>query len=314
MNFIYLLPATNTPHGGIRVSYKHNELLNSSGYHSSICHPEDLNFSCSWFSHNAQLKKDLNFEIDKDFIIIPEIWAQTYGLECKNKNIRYAIFVQNAYSMISLNSKNDYGLLENVYENADAILSISVNTSELIKLAFPKLDEEKIFRIIPNINPDFKIGIKKRTITYMPRKLEKHTKLLDFYIKNNLPANWELIPISGLTEKELLNLFSESSIFLSFSELEGCPAPPLEAAFSGNLVVGYTGQGANEYFKKPIFYAVQNGNFKNFIEEILVSIDKCEKNFLNSDEHILELSKIKNIYSQKNELEHLINFAKNIVT
>ena len=122
------------------------------------------------------------------------------------------------------------------------------------------------------------------------------------------------VTISGLTEKELLNLFSESSIFLSFSELEGCPAPPLEAAFSGNLVVGYTGEGADEYFKKPIFCAVHNGNFKKFIEEILIAIDKCEKNYLNSNEHIIELSKIKNDYSQKNELEHLINFAKNFIT
>ena len=45
--------------------------------------------------------------------------------------------------------------------------------------------------------------------------------------------------------------------------------PPIEAALAGNKVIGYTGEGGKEYWKKPIFTEIPNGNALKFVKEIL---------------------------------------------
>ena len=49
--------------------------------------------------------------------------------------------------------------------------------------------------------------------------------------------------------------------------------PPIEAAIAGNKVIGYTGEGGKDFFKKPIFYEIESGNIKHFCEEILKVIN-----------------------------------------
>ena len=40
------------------------------------------------------------------------------------------------------------------------------------------------------------------------------------------------------------------------------PLPPTEAALAGNQVIGYTGEGGGEYWKKPIFTEIKTGEIK----------------------------------------------------
>ena len=67
-------------------------------------------------------------------------------------------------------------------------------------------------------------------------------------------------------------------IFLAFSKLEGLPLPPVEAGIAGNKVIGYTGEGGKEYWKEPIYTEISNGDFLNFVNEILKFIKKGKKN------------------------------------
>ena len=50
------------------------------------------------------------------------------------------------------------------------------------------------------------------------------------------------------------------------------------AALAGNQVIGYTGEGGGEYWKKPIFTEIKTGEIKNFCKEILKKIKT--KNFI----------------------------------
>ena len=59
---------------------------------------------------------------------------------------------------------------------------------------------------------------------------------------------------------------------------------PLEAALSGSVVVGYRGQGAREYFKKPNLIAVQNGDLKNFTLKIADAIKAVDAGLLDTEE------------------------------
>ena len=76
----------------------------------------------------------------------------------------------------------------------------------------------------------------------------------------------------GLDEQTCAAILGRSAIFLSFSEFEGLPLPPLEAALSGNRVIGYTGQGAKDYWSPPIFDAIQQGDIIGFVQTVRATV------------------------------------------
>jgi len=329
MAITYLCPAEKKASGGVKVLYRHSEMLSANGFESYIHHPKYPDFSCGWFSHNVSFRKiksnrfrlfNRNNQMGDfkssgygdDFIVIPEIWAAKYGMQCLNLGLKYAIFVQNGYFISNGKEEFTESDLKKVYENSHSIMSISTDTSEMILLTYPQIPEDKIIRLLPNVGSLFKIGTKENIITYMPRKLSDHAAKICFYMQDHLPENWKMLPIHNKNEQEVASILEKSSIFLSFCDQEGCPLPPLEAAFSGNIVVGYTGQGAKEYFHKPLFREVQNGDFKKYIINICTAIKDVETGIQSTSTFLNEIEKLKNFYSNKNELSHLLLFASKI--
>jgi glycosyltransferase involved in cell wall biosynthesis len=115
------------------------------------------------------------------------------------------------------------------------------------------------------------------------------------------------MPIDGLDEDQVALHLSQSRIFLSFSYLEGCPLPPLEAAFAGNYVIGYTGQGGKEYWDPEIFIEIEHGNLLQFTRSIIAKIDELEKNIAHfPTENLMNLSKKHNTHQERADLEHFL--------
>jgi len=110
-------------------------------------------------------------------------------------------------------------------------------------------------------------------------------------------------------KKKTYDYLKESKIFLSFSNLEGLPLPPAEAALAGNFVVGYTGEGGNEYWKKPLFTKINSGEIKTFVKEILKKILEIKSGKKPLKKNIFNL-KMK--FSKKRELNNIKNFLKYI--
>ena len=74
-----------------------------------------------WHNNKIKLIKSLKFNKDKDFLIIPEIFAHfAEELELKKKGIKYGIFVQGSFHM---SSSENFNKIKFSYENADIILS-----------------------------------------------------------------------------------------------------------------------------------------------------------------------------------------------
>jgi len=220
------------------------------------------------------------------------------------KNIDYAILIQNGYS---INSTNDEKSLKMAYKNAKFILSISKDTSNCIKLRFPKI-KHKILKVsyyidIGRVN----FNNKKNIITYMSRKLSNHSYLVTQYLKANLNKNWTIKNLHNFSEKKTYGLLKQSKVFLSFSNLEGFGLPPLEAALAGNKVIGYTGEGGSEYWQKPIFIKVNSGEVNKFANKIIECVNKFElnQNFSKSKYDLL-----KKKYSKINEIKNVKNFLK----
>ena len=344
INIIYLLPELKGASGGAKVIYKHSSILNTldknvsshivhlkkkisykmksslskrfiffkekhSGWHGKKM-KLSKNFSPNnkWINNKAIFGKSLDFDFKNDFLIIPEIWAHfADDLELKKKNINYGIFVQGFYHM---QSTDNFNKLTNSYKNSKLILSDSEYSIKCLKDMFPKFSN-KIIRVNFSIDEKkFKIKKKSNLITYMPRKLPNHSSLLFFYLKNLLPKKWKIIPLINVSEKYLIKSLSKSKIFLSFSNLEGIGIPPIEAALSGNKVIGYTGGGGIEYWKLPIFKKIEPGEIDDFGQVLLKEIKNYKPDWIKkSKKYRKQLSKQ---YSEKNQTKSLINLIKNI--
>ena len=314
INIIYLMPAHKGASGGSKVIYQHSEIINKFGIEnisSKILHlkkkktakfrlslkkkiynKNSKNYGwlanemtvasnfippSSWNKSKIQIKSDMNFNPDTDFIIIPEIWAHfAYDILIRQK-IKYAIFALGAYAM---NSFYDHEKLSKAYSKAEFILTVSDDTSKCVKFIFPNC-RNKVFKINLSIDhKKFKIPKKKdNLITFIPRALTDHLHILSLFLFNKLPKKWRIEPLSNLDEKQLIKKLSSSKIFLSFSYLTGLGMPPIEAAIAGNKVIGYTGEGGKDYFQKPIFEEIQTGDIKNFSEKILNVVSNLPENW-----------------------------------
>ena len=342
LNIIYLCTTEKGPSGGAKVIYNHSDLINElkiKNINSEVLHikkkktskwsssikkilkipsrdysgwgVKDItvakNFKYKWFKSKIKIKKDLVFYKNIDFLIFPEIFAHFAQKLCINNKIPYGIFVQNGYC---LNSTNDYKTLNTVYEKAKFIISTTNNISKYIKLAFPNCDE-KILKINLSIDKNkFNFNTKKiNMITYMPRKLATHSSNLVFFLRKKIPKSWKFKALHNLNENDVYKNLSKSKIFLSFSMMEGLGLPPIEAAIAGNKVIGYSGEGGKEYWKKPIFTEIPHGNISKFIDEILIHIKKknMKKNFKSS---IKKITTKFSVIQEKKNIIKMINKIK----
>ena len=332
---IFLTHAEKKPSGGAKVIYRFSEIIDKiQDYSSEVVHIKKKklskfknsinkkfnikkniysgwqlkeitsvkNFRYSWFENKINIRENLEFDIKKDFVILPEIFAHLAEDLLINKKINYAIFVQNGYI---INSTNEENKLSKAYNNAKFILSISNDTTKCVKIKFPKL-KTRIIKVSYSLNLG-KINLKKKKnlITYMDRKLPHHSNLVTSYLKPHLHKKWQIKNLQNLTEKETYQLLKKSKIFLSFSSLEGLGLPPAEAALAGNYVIGYTGEGGNEYWQKPLFTRINSGEINKFVLKISEKIQKNspKTNFQNS-----KYKKIKKIFSKENENKNIVKF------
>ena len=336
-NIIFLTHAEKGPSGGAKYIYRYSQIINQiKNFSSEVLHikkkrtskyknsinkilnlKKDItsgwqykditcakNFKYNWFENKINLKQNFDFDNKKDFVILPEIFAHLANEFLIKKKVKYAILIQNGYS---INSTNDEQKLDSAYKNAKFILSISKDTTNCIKLKFPKL-KTKILKVSYFLDlGEVNFSKKKNLITYMNRKLPQHSNLVISYLKPNLSKKWKLHNLQNLSEKKTYDLLKKSKIFLSFSNLEGFGLPPLEAALAGNSVIGYTGEGGNEYWQEPLFLKINSGEINKFVLKI---IDKINKSNFKKDFPKKKYTILKKKFSKEMELKNIKNFLR----
>lgn len=319
-NIIFLLPEQVKPAGGVIVSHHHSDTVNEiqhKNFHSQVFYPENHQHKVTKFVHNSLFKRDNKFDKNKDFVLIPEMMICRYAPKFIELGIKYGVHVQNGYSIgAELQAKiATIDDLRNAYDKADIIIGNSLDTIENIKTAFPHVTD-KIIRSYFVINKARyqSVSYKKNIITYMPRKLGKHSQLVLLFIANRLPKHWSIKAIDGVTEQEVYDIFYESKIFLSFSELEGLAMPPAMAAMSGNKVIGYTGEANKEYFHLSCFEQVFCGDIKDFVNKILVAVERFDNDLEQVDtDSITFLNSLFSEVKQKQFIRELIDEVDKIL-
>lgn len=247
----YLCPMENAPSGGTRVIYRHVQLLNDMGISAAVLHKKD-GFSCTWFEHQVPVVSaaSISFQRD-DLLVIPECYGA--GLHLVPTEIRKVIFNQGAHHTFDqiLFSQTAAGAPYRGLVNLEGILTVSVDSAELLNMAFPELDIAVARNVIDP--KTFRLREKEavRRIGYIPsRRSEELHQILHLLRSNGRleQEGWELEAITGRSEQEVGDILRSCAIFLSLSDRDGFGLPPAEAMATGCMVVGYTGGGGNEFF------------------------------------------------------------------
>ncbi len=309
MRIIYGCPSDDTPTGGVKVIYKQSEILNNLGIESGIWHPQKPDFVCSWFKNNVRRIADAELNPATDLIVIPEIWISAYFNNLKALGFKVAVYVQNCYfTHFNLNPAPN-NLTPDLMRAADLLLSISDDTSQFLT-DLVKADPNKVILQRYSIDQSlFNVGAKKKLITYMPRKLPQHSLRVVAALRPLLPPDWVISAIEKMNETEVASVLSQSAVFMSFSEFEGLPVPPVEAAISGNLVIGYHGEGGRQYWREPNFVEIECGNVQKFALTVVDYVRQLESGQFQLNSLLEGIKLLKNEFSLKTELDMLNTFV-----
>lgn len=313
MKIYYLCPDERKPCGGVKVEYMHVDILNRNGFDAYVVHNE-AGFKCNWFENKTKITylSDINPSGD-DYVVIPEI----YGLEIANifPDIKKIIFNQGVYNTFYLYSLNPDDLFT-PYRSKDVIATmvVSEDSQNYLKFAFPGI---KIIRSYNSIDSSvFSYSAnKKKQICFMPRRnLIDAKQVINILKFRNIIRDFNVVEIENKSEKEVSEILKDSLIFLSLGYHEGWPLPPAEAMSCGCVVVGYSGRGGGEYFKKDFSFPIETGDIVGFAKKVEELINLYTKN----PKTVIEMGKkasdfIKSNYSREIEERNLINLWNKIL-
>ena len=301
---VYLCPDSDTPTGGIKVIYRHVEALVDLGFDAHVMHI-NADFRCRWFANNAPVL-DLSKMLTSDIVVVPEVMAKLTPNLIAQK-IRFVMFVQNGYLVLP---SADMATLRQCYAHTELVLSISEDTTQLLQSVFPELVGRVMRQTYTVDRSKFKPAPKRNLVTYMPRKQPLHSANVAPWLQAEFP-DWQVVPLHGLSEDQVAAAMRVSRVFLAFSDFEGCPVPPIEAALSGNIVLGYPGWGGREYWDEPNFRHVDMGDVRGFVRafhEIKVLVQRP------GFDALLEpgLERLALRYDSNTEVRHLQAFVQRL--
>jgi glycosyltransferase involved in cell wall biosynthesis len=305
MNIYLLCPDTQQPIGGIKIIYQQVDILNKLGYRAFVLHTKK-GFRCNWFTNRTSIAYFNEVKIETiDLVWLPEnalvgrfkelnnterAFRKLTGkykykhsiIDIWNINCRKWVFNQNAfYTFDGVNQPISEGLIKELYKGIETIVCVGENNRKYLKKVFPELKIERIYlglneeRIFSFQTPEKKQGV----IAYMPRKNADHiNRLLPllFQIPAIKQGNWVLKPLDGLPYQQIAKELHNAAIFLSFGYPEGFSMPPAEAMISGCVVVGYHGEGGEEYFPNDNKFNVPFGAVSQYAETVAEAIEFWE--------------------------------------
>jgi len=256
------------PRGGIKVLYRHVDILNKHGFSAYIIHQKP-GFRCSWFENCTPVisAADVSFSKEDCLVIPEEIFSELNKLV---KGVKKIVFNQNCYYTFlngySLNTEET----STPYRDGDLIAAIVVSedSKRYLSYVFPDLN---IIRIRNSIDSNvFNYSEQKLPlISFMPRKnILDVMQVINILKFKGVLNDFRILPIHNKNETEVAQILRESLIFLSFGYPEGFSLPPAEAMACGCLVIGYHGMGGKEFFQTDFSYPIAHGDIVSFAQTV----------------------------------------------
>lgn len=306
MAIYYLCPEHQTPVGGVRVIYRHVDILNKHGIPAYVVH-STKGFRVNWFENQtpivywgnswldrlvAKLKRrfDTTAVIDisisggstqrissADILVVPEMYgpdlAAAYG-----RGIKKVVLNQNCYLTFNGYSfQRDRLITPYSHKDVLATLINSIDGEEYLHYAFPELPLHR-FRL--SIDPQrFSYQAKKkRQICFSRIKNQADAMQVVNILKfRGALKDFDLVPFINIPQAEVARIYQESLLFLSFGYPEGFGLPPAEAMACGCVAIGFHGGGGSEFFQSEFSYPIEQGDIIGFartVEEVIKSFEQ----------------------------------------
>jgi hypothetical protein len=247
----YVAPDENRPSGGVRVIYRHVDMLNALGIPAAVVHPRE-DFRCSWFDNSTRVISMNALRLrEVDLLVVPEFYAS--GLAAIPSRARVVVFNQgphHTFDLIPLRQSLP-GWPYSEIARLEGILTVSQDGAELLRLAFPRVHVGIARNVVDRCIFHPSGESRGKLLSFVPsRRSDELQELLHFLnawaeIRTH---EWEIIPLTGLPERGMADALRGSSIFLSLSDRDGFGLPPAEAMACASYVVGYHGGGGREFF------------------------------------------------------------------
>ena len=307
---IYVMsPDIPSPTGGIKVLYRHVDILNAHGYRAFILH-ENVGFRCTWFENTTPVTY-LPFvrPTDEDFVVIPEIFGpQMARIARGTPKVIYNQSGSLTFQGYPIDASGD----ETPYTNPEVVatFAISENVIDYVSFAFPEMRQFRMRWSIDQSAFSF-VGPshKKRQIAFMPRRRpEEALQVFNLLKFRGALDGFNVVPIHDMTAKQTADVMGQSLLFFSFGYPEGLPLPPAEAMSRGCIVIGYHGFGGKEYFLPDVCYPVEAGDVLSFAQTAEKVLDGVRRN----EPHVTEKGRlasklIKSQYSTENEVADVLS-------
>jgi glycosyltransferase involved in cell wall biosynthesis len=253
-------PDLKHPLGGMRMLYRHVDVLNANGFAASIVHSSP-DFKLDWFEHQTPVLRGPVKLAEQDVAVCSEIQGLKMNELAPGR--RKAIFNQNAYYTFTRYPLA--GRVKTPYQHPEVVATIVVSedSKEYLEWVFPLLP---IYRIKYSINSRLYFPQeKKKQICFMPRKNVQDAKQVLYMLRYRKKlAGWTIREIKNMSEARAAEIIRESAIFMSFGAPEGFGLPPAEAMAASCIVVGYHGNGGREFFTKERGFPIEMGQILDY--------------------------------------------------
>lgn len=306
MTVYYLCPEHKTPVGGVRVIYRHVDILNSHGIPAYVVH-NTKRFRVDWFENQTpivywrnnwidrqttRLKRRLDSEavielpisggttpqIDSaDILVVPEMYgpdlAVAYG-----RGIKKVVLNQNCYlTFHGYSFQRDRFISPYHHKDVIATLINSYDGEDYLKYAFPHCPVHR-FRLSIDPQRFFFHAEKKKQICFSRIKNQADAMQVVNILKfRGALKDFDLVPFINIPQAEVARIYQESLLFLSFGYPEGFGLPPAEAMACGCVAIGFHGGGGREFFKSEFSYPIEQGDIIGFartVEEVIKSFEQ----------------------------------------
>ena len=310
----YTAPDARRAFGGVRMIYRHVDILNAAGFSAYVLHWY-APFTCTWFDHETPVRHMFTHSrvkgpwdlvkrarpricqhaplaresgrtpcragaITRRCRLLPGDVLAVSGVMAQGDYKVYpgvprVIFNQGAYSTF-----RSWTPSTNPYARDDVlgVMTVSSDSEAYLRTAFP--GGLPIVRVHYSIDPSvFPYSeAKEKRLAYMSRKNSEHAdQVLSILRLHGKLDGWDVVKIEGARQDEVASILRSSAVFLSFGGPEGFGLPPAEAMSAGCVVVGYHGMGGREFFRPDFSYPVDFGDIRSYVDAVEGVLDRYDR-------------------------------------
>jgi len=268
----FLTPDFDEPAGGIKVIYRHVDILNQAGIDAVVLH-QRKGFRCSWFDNETRVTDVSSSAVGpNDVLVVSELHAD--HLAELRPGIRHIVLNQSGY----LTWTRHGDLVAEYYSNSPDLLGIIVvseHSVQMLEYAFPDHLVRRVYNGIDSAVFHPPAGNKLRRISCFPRRGHKDLDVVLHLLRaRGALQGWEILPLQGLSQEDWLNRLRASRITLVLSPWEGFGLPPVEAMACGNYVIGYHAFGGREFMRPEFSCPIEVGDVLTVASAVERAIDE----------------------------------------